>query len=244
MSSKNKTLGILGGMGPEATSLFFQRIITMTDAEKDQDHLKMIIYNDPEIPDRTEAIMKNGENPVSIALRGIGLLEKMEVDFIAIPCVTMHFFFNEIEMHTKIPILNIIEETALYIKTQYPDSRKIGILATEGTYHCRIFEKVYSENDLETIVPDEKGKSDLMESIYGNKGVKAGFNKDYCKGLIMHVSDNLLKKGADVIVGGCTEIPIAVGQEDFKVPFVDSLSVLAMASIKKAGAKPRYQINL
>lgn len=230
-----KILGILGGMGPEATSLFFQKIIQYTSADKDQDHLKIIILNSPEIPDRTDAIIINQESPVLKVKEGMRFLENSNVDFIALPCITIHYFFDEIISSVKIPVLNLIEETALYIKKQYPESKRVGILATKGTFQGKIFERYYSEKGLISIVPDDQGQNKLMESIYGKKGIKAGYTNGYPKELILEVADDLIRKGADVIIGGCTEIPIAVTQNDFAVPFIDSLSVLAKASVKKAG---------
>jgi len=108
VENNKKTIGILGGMGPEATSLFFQRIIQNTPAQKDQQHLKIIIYNDPEIPDRTEAIVNNKESPVEKVKEGVKFLENSIVDFIAIPCITIHYFFDEIVSSVNIPVLNLI----------------------------------------------------------------------------------------------------------------------------------------
>lgn len=235
---KNQTIGILGGMGPDATSLFFKRIIQYTPAHTDQEHLKIIIYNNPEIPDRTEAIVNKKESPVEKVKEGMKFLENSIVDFIAIPCVTIHYFFNEIVSSVNIPVLNLVEETALYIKENYSDSKKIGILATKGTFRGQIFERVYYKENFMTVIPDAKGQESLMESIYGEKGIKAGYFSGHAKNLIMNVSDDLIKRGAKIIVGGCTEIPLAIGQDDMKVPFIDSLSVLAIAAIRKAGLKP------
>ena len=236
---KNQTIGILGGMGPDATSLFFKRIIQYTPVHTDQEHLKIIIYNNPEIPDRTEAIVNNKESPVEKVKEGIKFLENSIVDFIAIPCVTIHYFFDEIVSSVNIPVLNLVEETALYIKEKYPDSKKIGILATMGTFKRHIFEKIYHKENFITIVPNERGQENLMKSIYGKEGIKAGFISGYPKDLILKVVDDLIGKGAEVIVGGCTEIPIVIAQDDIKVPFIDSLTVLAKAAIRKAGLVPK-----
>ncbi len=236
---KKPIIGILGGMGPEATSLFFQKVIQYTPADKDQGHLKIVIFNSPEIPDRTDAIVYKRESPVEKAKEGMRFLQNAKVDFIVIPCVTIHYFFDEIISSLKIPVLNIIEETALFIKQKYPEIKRAGILATKGTFHGRIFEKVLHAKGLITIVPDEKGQEKLMDSIYGKEGIKAGYTDGCSKELIMDVAADLIKKGADVVIGGCTEIPIAVGKDDLAVPFIDSLSVLARATVDKAGMTPK-----
>jgi len=126
----------------------------------------------------------------------------------------------------------------LYIKEKYSDRKKIGILATKGTFRGQIFEKVYHKENFITIVPDAKGQEHLMKSIYGKEGIKAGFISGYPKDQILKVVDDLIEKGAEVIVGGCTEIPIVIAQDDIKVPFIDSLTVLAKAAIRKAGLAP------
>jgi len=235
----NKTIGVLGGMGPEATALFFQRIIQYTPVNKDQDHIRIIIYNDPKIPDRTKAILDKKDSLIAKAKKGLVFLDRSNVDFIAIPCVTIHYFIDEISKLVNVPILNIARETASYIKRNYLGVRRIGILATTGTIKGQIFEKVFHPENLQTIIPDDKGQEILMESIYGKGGIKAGVTIGYPKKQIIRIANDLIRKGAEIIVGGCTEIPIVLGQRDIKVPFVDSLIVLAKSAIIKAGLTPK-----
>lgn len=226
-------------MGPDATALFFKRIIQYTPAHTDQEHLKIIIYNNPEIPDRTDAIVHKKESPLEKVKEGLVFLEKSQVDFIAIPCVTIHYFFGQFISAVSIPVLNLVEETACFIKENHPLVEKVGLLATKGTFKGKIFEKLYEKYDFITITPDDSGQDLLMESIYGNEGIKAGYSDEHPKDLILEVADGLLNRGAEVIVGGCTEIPIAIKKDDLKVPFIDSLSVLAVAAIRKAGMIPK-----
>ena len=238
-AKEKKTIGILGGMGPEATSLFFQKIIRFTPARKDQDHLKVIIYNDPGIPDRTASILSNQESPVSRAKAGLKHLEKCGSDFIVIPCVTIHFYYEELKKSISTPILNIIEESAMHVKTKFPGTKRIGILATRGTFAGEIFQKVFHEHGLVSVIPEKKSQDDLMESIYGTDGIKAGFSAGRPKELIINVVNELIRNGAEAIIGGCTEIPIAVDEKNLNVPFVDILSVLACSAISYAGVKPK-----
>lgn len=234
-----KTIGILGGMGPEATALFFQKIVQLTPAENDQDHIKIVIYNNPEVPDRTGAILKKNESPVAKIKEGVIFLANSDVDFITIPCVTAHYFFKEIITSVNIPVLNMVSLTVDYIKKYYPERINVGVLATIGTYIGKIIESELNQSKLKTIIPDMDGQKNLMESIYGRKGIKAGYLTGYSKDLILTVADDLIRKGADIIIGGCTEIPLALKQEDIKVPFIDSLAVLAEAAVVKAGLTPK-----
>ena len=226
-------------MGPEATSAFFLKLIKYTPAKKDQDHLKVIIYNDPSIPDRSAAICDKDESPVFRATEGLRHLQKIGADFIVIPCVTIHTYYEELVNSIRIPILNIIDESAKHVMTHFPHIKKIGILATKGTFASMIFQKSFQEHNLFTVIPDKTSQEDLMESVYGSGGIKAGYSKGKPKELILRVADKLICNGAEAIVGGCTEIPIAVRDEDLKVPFIDSLSVLARSAISKAGATPK-----
>ena len=238
-TNRIKTIGILGGMGPEATALFFHKIIELTPAEHDQDHLKIIIYNNPEVPDRTGAILKKNESPVAKIKEGLIFLANSDVDFITIPCVTSHYFFEEFITSVNIPVLNLVSLTVDYIQKYYPGRINIGLLATIGTYKGKIIESKLKQSKLKTIIPNINGQKNLMESIYGTKGIKAGYLTGYSKDLIVKVTDNLIQKGADIIIGGCTEIPLALKQEDIKVPFIDSLAVLAEAAVVKAGLMPK-----
>jgi len=237
IANEKKTIGILGGMGPEATSLFFHKIIQKTKADKDQDHIRIIIYNDPVIPDRTDAILGIGISPVTTAMSGIKFLEASHVDFITIPCVTLHYFYDEIIDSLSVPVLSIVTETLNHIKIEYPDIKRIGILATTGTYKGRIFEKEFHQENYDIMTPDDKAKNNLMDAIYGSDGIKAGYTTGDAKERIIHVANDLIKKGAELIVGGCTEIPIVIKPGDLSVPFIDTLSVLADSAILKSGHK-------
>lgn len=161
------------------------------------------------------------------------------MDFITIPCVTLHYFFDEIASFAKVPVLRLIDETMSYIINNHPSKKRIRILATKGTFRGKIFEKAFYTRNLKTLVPDKKGQNDLMEAIYGMQGIKAKFISGYTKYLISKVANDLIGNGAEIIVGGCTEIPIAIGQDDIRVPFIDSLTVLAKAAIKEAGLIPK-----
>ncbi len=234
-----KTIGIFGGMGPEATALFFRKIISKTPADKDQDHIKIVIYNDPEVPDRTGAIVDNFESPVEKVCEGLEFLKKSNVDFITIPCVTLHYYFDDYKNSVDIPVLNLIQETLFFIQNNYPGVNNIGVLATRGTYYAQIFEKTFVPLGYNVITPDEAGQKCVMDAIYGKEGIKAGYTTGICKDSIITVAEQLIAKGAEIIIGGCTEIPIVISNGDLTVPFVDTLSVLAESAVTLAGLEPR-----
>ena len=239
MSQINKkTIGILGGLGPEATALFFHKIIQKTPAGKDQEHIKIVIYNNPEVPDRTGAIVNNLESPVDKIREGLIFLRNSNVDFITIPCVTSHYYFEEIKSSVDIQVLNIVQETFNFIKREYPLVKNVGILATRGAYQGHVFENLFTPQHFNVIAPGEKSQKCIMNAIYGKDGIKAGNTTGAPKDSIIKIANELIGEGAEVIIGGCTEIPIVISSGDLKVPFINTLSVLAEAAVSLAGLTP------
>jgi len=168
-----KIIGILGGMGPEATIDLFTKIVKETKVKKDQDHLRILIDNNPKIPDRTLAIQKKGPSPLIQLIRSATVLEKAGADFIIIPCVTAHYYYESLQKRIKIPILHIIEETLEYLQAKLKGISKIGLIATTGTIQTGLFQKAFSHHVIELILPAPKlQKKWVMEAIYGKKGIK------------------------------------------------------------------------
>jgi len=226
-----KIIGILGGMGPEATIDLFYKIIKFTPAEKDQDHLKIIIDNNPKIPDRTAAILGKGEDPLPALQETAKNLEKAGADFIIIPCNTAHYFLPLIQESVKIPILNMIEETAKETQKKIPSIKKVGLLASIGTYKTEIYHQHFRKYNIEVISPEEKDKEKVMKVIYA---VKAGNLSEEVKKNIISIAQKLIDKGAEAIIAGCTEIPLILKEGDVPVPIIDPTQALAEAAIQKA----------
>jgi len=226
-----KIIGILGGMGPEATIDLFYKIIKFTPAEKDQDHLRIIIDNNPKIPDRTAAILGKGEDPLPALRETAKNLEKAGADFIIIPCNTAHYFLPLIQESVKIPILNMIEEAAKETQQRIPQIQKVGLLASVGTYKTEIYHQQFKKFNIEVISPEEKDKEEVMKAIYA---VKAGNLSEGIKKNILKIAQKLVDKGAEAIIAGCTEIPLILKEGDVSVPIIDPTQVLAKIAIRKA----------
>ncbi len=233
-NTKTKLIGIIGGMGPEATALFFNKIIKNTPAKKDQDHFRILIYNNPKIPDRTKAILGKGESPLKELINSANLLKKSGVDFLTIPCISSHYYYEHLQKAIDIQILHIVEETLFSIKSKFNQAKRIGLLATSGTIHGRLFHKAFEKHGLSIIVPNKRNQEVLMDAIYGRNGIKAGVTVGEPKDKILRIADALIKDGAEIIIGGCTEIPLVIGNNDLTVPFIDTLEELAIATVKKA----------
>jgi len=238
-----KIIGILGGMGPEATIDLFTKIVKGTRARKDQNHLRILIDNNPKIPDRTLAIQRRGPSPLTQLIRSAKLLEKAGADFIIIPCVTAHHFFEPLQKRTKIPILHLVEETLKYIKKRWKGIDKIGLIATTGTVQIGLFQKAFSNNGIELVLPaPEVQRKWVMEAIYGKKGIKAIGPSEHSKRLIFKASESLIKQGAQAILAGCTEVPLVLKEGGLSVPVIDPISILANIAIKKARGKKDHHV--
>jgi len=226
-----KIIGILGGMGPEATIDLFYKIIKFTPAEKDQEHLRIIIDNNPKIPDRTAAILGKGEDPLPALQETAQNLEKAGADFIVIPCNTAHYFLSSIQESVNIPVLNMIEETAKETKKRIPQIKKVGLLASIGVYKSEIYHQHFKKFNIEVISPEEKDKEEIMKVIYT---IKAGDLSKRVKKNILKITQKLIKKGAEAIIAGCTEIPLILKEGDVSVPLIDPTQILARIAVQEA----------
>lgn len=226
-------LGILGGVGPSATVDFMNKIIQNTPAKKDQDHIKMIVEQNPQVPDRTASLVHQETDPTIAMFSICKKLEAEGADAIAIPCNTAHAFVNSIQEHLHIPIINMLTITAQHIGENLGKQIKVGLLATNGTIQSKVYHDVLLEFGFEVIIPDEKHQQYVMESIYGEYGVKAGFTAGECKKNIIIAANHVINKGADVLILGCTELPLMfVNQtelvnENFTIPLIDPTLILA-----------------
>lgn len=224
---REKILGIIGGMGPEATAQLYMKMIKATKVKRDQDHFRIIIDSNPKIPDRTKAILGLGESPVPYIIETAKNLQKMGVDIACIPCMTSHYFFDEIQEGVEMKIMNAFEELNNYLKKNFEGVVKIGVLATTGTRNTKIFEKYLK--DMEIIYPDERFQSDyVMEAIYGEgTGIKSGVTEGRPVELLIEAGNNVIEKGAEVVILGCTEIGLVLKKDSLSKPSVDPMDVMA-----------------
>ena len=235
---KEKTIGILGGMGPEATVDCYARIIQNTPAKTDQQHLRVIIDSNPKVPDRTAAITGKGPSPAAILVDGCRTLQTAGADFIIIPCVSAHFYLAEIRQQIQLPILSIYDAVADTISSDHPDIKRVGLMGTTGTISGGLFQKRLATANIKTIVPDEIRQSRVMAAIYDIKNSAALRSRKHITADLVAVAQSLVSDGAQGIVAGCTEIPLALAQQHLSVPYFDTLTILARAAILEAGLSP------
>ena len=228
-----KTIGILGGMGPLATADLFRKIIDNTQAGCDQDHLRVVIDSNTNIPDRTAAILHGGEDPVREMVRSGLALEGMGADLLIMPCNTAHYFYDRLQRSLPVPVLNMIQLTVRTAKAG--GCQKLGILATSGTVASCSYQRMCAAEGIGCAVPDEADQATLMNTIiYGQ--IKSGKPVDL--ELFGRIADGLKAKGCQKAVLGCTELSLIkrdYGLDDF---FIDSTEVLAKATIEACGKTP------
>jgi aspartate racemase len=236
-----KVIGILGGMGPAATLDCFGKIIKNTAATSDADHLRVVMDSNPAIPDRIAAILGDGESPVPALLAGCRGLAKAGADFIIIPCVTVHFFLPQVQAESPLPILSIFDAVAEAIQADLAGAKTVGLMGTSATVESGLFQKRLAEDNIHTLVPDRAQQSKIVAAIKDIKDsrpprTRAAITRDLvaAAGSLIHRTPH----GAEAIVAGCTEIPLALGQKDLPVPYFDSLTILARAAIHFAGKVP------
>lgn len=222
----SKKIGIIGGLGPMATAKFVE---ILNENITDYDSIEYLVINDPTTPDRTKYILDHkNESPVPSILNMVDKLNKYKVDLIVMPCNTASYFYDQILKHTKINFINIVEETVLYAKKNNID--KIGLLATRGSIKGGVYRHYCELYDIDYIIPNEEEQDVISSIIYD--GIKAG--QDYNADELYNVSNSLIKKGAQKIILGCTELSVIY--QDKKIvgdEFIDSMQVLGKRIVEK-----------
>lgn len=228
-----QAVGVIGGVGPMATVYYMQRVIEMTKAGCDQEHINMLVFNDCDIPDRTAFITeKSPNNPLPVMVEDAKRLEAAGCEFVVIPCNTAHYFYDELEQAVEIPVVNIVEETIRYAKARVQDLSCVGIMATTGTIVTGTYQKYAERAGLSFAVPDEDEQDLLMQIIYD--GVKAG--KPVPRADFDRVANHLRAKGAQCLILGCTELSVLKRDLPINDPDVlDSIDVLASETVRRSG---------
>lgn len=225
----HKTIGVLGGMGPAATALFFERIIALTPARTDQDHIPVVIYNNPKIPDRTASLVGDGPSSFPELIRSVHLLERAGVDFVCMPCNTAHAYYRELQSETRVPIMNLIEIVADRVSA-HGTIKKVGLLATPGTLRSNLYQDALGPRGIEVLMPEAWEVNDLLAVI---KRLKDNTTDGDPAG---RFAEHLQDRGAQGLILGCTELSLVRTQFPSGVPIFDAIEILAEAAVWKAVA--------
>ena len=219
----NKKLGILGGMGPLATVEFMMKIISQTPAHNDQEHIPMIVSSVPQIPDRTAFIMGHGTDPYPELKHSFDQLEQSGAECIVIPCNTAHYWYPQLSATSHVHTISIIDSVVQ--ETQMRKHKTIGLLATTATMKARMYQQKLNQYNIDVIETDDLQQQAVMAGIYE---VKAG-NVEKGKAMMLPVFKDMLAQGAEAVIFGCTEIPVALAEQNMNSPTrcLDSLEILA-----------------
>lgn len=224
MTDVSKTVGVLGGMGPDATVDFMAKVIALTPAGRDQDHVHMIVDNNPAVPNRQAAILGKGEDP-SAAIAAMGTrLEAAGADFLVIVCNSAHAFVGRLREVTTIPLVSIIDVTA----DACARCDAVGILATDGCIASRLYQDALQARNVRPVVPGDEALEDLMQLI---ARIKAGDQGQQVGGAMQAIAAGLVEQGARAVIAGCTEIPLVLRDGMVAAPIVASTDVLAMTTV-------------
>ena len=226
-------VGVIGGVGPAATVDFMSKLVGATRASKDQDHIKMMVEQNPQIPDRTSNLIGHGVDPTLALYSTARKLMNGGADIVAIPCNTAHAYVDRIQRHLDIPIINMLSETADHIQNLTPKPKNVGVLATSGTIQSHLYQDALMAVGLNPLVPCILDQTKVMEAIYGPFGVKAGYTEGECAKLLHQAIEALRSEGADVVILGCTELPLVSLPKGFQNPerLIDPTLVLATSCI-------------
>lgn len=228
MSKSDLLAGVIGGLGPEATVDFMARIIALTPAENDQDHVRLLVDQNPKVPNRQEAILGDGVDPgpdlAAMAVR----LENAGCDFLLMPCNAAHAYEDAIVEATRIPFISIIGVTVDAVPEEVS---AIGILETPACWKIGKYQAECRARGLNPITLEKNELEDLIRLV---NEIKAGARGTATRAGMKGLAESLVSRGAEIIVVACTEIPLVLDASEVSVPLISSTDELARICIALA----------
>lgn len=230
----SKTVGVLGGLGPEATLDFFSKVLQRTPANNDQEHLRLIIDNNPKVPNRNEAIAGRGPSPgPALAAMARGL-EQAGADFLVMVCNAAHAYQHDIQAAVSVPFVSIIEETVRVTLERQPKVRRVGVLAADACLEAYLYQEAFAREGVEVLHPRREPQANFMQLLYR---IKSGDKREEIRSCMRDLALNLIREGAEVMVAGCTEVPLVLHEGLLPCSLVSSTDVLVDATIRYARAE-------
>lgn len=232
-----KALGIIGGMGPGATVDFFCKVVDLTMAERDQEHIRIYIDNHPQIPDRIAAMLNGTGDPLPALMQSLAKLEACGADVIAMPCVSAHFFMPKLAKEAKAQTLDMLDLTVQACSKNFPGKRA-GLLASTGTAKSRIVSDKLEQAGIEVILPKQAEQEELARIILQIKAEQTAQTLPNFE----VIANEMAVRGTDYFVLACTEIPIIAAHAHLPRPAICATTVLARAAVLACGYKLRDEI--
>ena len=224
-----KRLGIFGGMGPAASAEFVNRLVAQTPASCDQEHIPFVLWNNPQIPDRSTSLRNEDDRPLPFLLEGIQILKAARCDLIVIPCNTAHFWYDDM-VRLKVPIVHIVDSVADALRDAGVDAGTIGVMGTQATVELGLYQYKLNKAGWSCIVPTKEEMDTLVQPAINL--IKGG-ELDQAQLPLMKVIHSLIDRGARAVVLGCTELPLAIRiNQENDVPLINSIDSLVKSAIK------------
>lgn len=229
-------VGVLGGMGPAATADFYSKLVAATPADRDQDHVRTVIWSDPSIPDRTIALLEGGEDPTAHLIDNAQRLERFGATLIAMPCNTAHAYLPAIAESVDVPIVSMIDAMTddVYHLPVLP--RCVGLIATTATVRASLYEASLAAIGVSLLVPNSSEQDVVMSAIREIKRGNTGRRVSRC---LSDASYQLAERGADLVLAGCTEITLAWDTRAAPIALLDPVQSLIAKVLALAGIRPR-----
>lgn len=215
-------------MGPEATLDFFARVLAVTPADRDQDHLHLLIDNNPQVPNRNEAVAGTGPSPAPVLAAMAERLVAAGAEVLVMPCNAAHAFADAITAATDVPFLNIVTETVAEAKRRLPGLRRVGVLAAAGAHDAGLYRDAFGEHGVEVLHPEGDARERFMALLYR---IKRGHKGADVRDAMAALASELVEAGAQMIIAGCTEVPLVLAADAVTVPLVNSTDVLVAATV-------------
>jgi len=232
--------GVLGGMGPLATVDFMSNVISLNPIQTEKDHIHLIVDQNPHVPNRQIKTSAQRNKISSLLAERAMKLEAAGADFLVMPCNTAHMFADAIKKVISIPFLNIVEETVAEISRYHSKKTTVGIMATSACLESMIYQEGLVNANRNFIIPNERIQKKCMQIIFS---IKDGRDIKSMQKEMKQVAEHLIAMGAEIIIAGCTEIPLVIRDNDISVPLISSTEVLALKTIEFASGKKLKRIT-
>lgn len=229
---RKRVVGVLGGMGPSATADFISKVIARTPVEREADHLPLVVWSNPEIPDRTNALLGIGPSPVPAMVDGAQRLAAAGATLIVMPCNTAHAFLGELRPKVGIPFVDMVSTTVDLIRRSRPSVARVGLLATAGTRRAGLYAAECAKHQLELIDLSDEDQAGLVTPAI--RAVKVGGDLGDAEAKVRRAARLLAASGAEVLIAGCTEIPLIASGAATVLPIIDSTACLADEVVRRA----------
>jgi len=230
-----RVVGVLGGLGPEATLDFYAKVLSLTPAVRDQDHLHLIINSNPKVPNRNDAVAGTGPSPGPALAAMAVSLERAGAGFLVMVCNAAHAFQKDIEAAVSIPFVSLIEETCDAALSRVPGLTGVGVLGSSGCLDAGLYQDAFAARGVATLVPEGTDRDTFMTLLYR---IKAGDKGAGIREKMSVLAKSLVEKGAQAVIAGCTEVPLVLCQDDLPCPLVNSTDVLAERTVFYAAHGP------